>query len=69
MVHIKLIIESISREGVKVQAQRWKPKVDHITPDSFHMDFPTLGPNVGLCAAGGGCPPKGSVLRQQAVAA
>ena len=66
MVHIKLIIESISREEVKVQAQRWKPKVDHITPDSIHMDFPTLGPSVGLWAARGGCPQRAecSVSRQ-----
>lgn len=69
MVHIKLIIESISREEVKFQVQRWKPKVDHITPDSIHMDFPTLGPSVGLWAARGGCPPKSRVLLQQAVAA
>ena len=24
-----------------------KPKVDHIAPDSIHMDFPTLRPSVG----------------------
>lgn len=61
-----LIIEFINIDEVKVTVQRRRPKIEHIIPDSVHMDLLALVLSPEFLAARGGIPQRAEcpIIRQ-----